>query len=166
MAIPVLNGGPGLQAALAAVNDQRTDRELEIVVCDSGSTDGSVAIARSCGATVIEIAPSAFSHGATRNLLMRRCAGEHVAFLTQDSVPADARWLAHLLAGFAEADDVALTFGPYRPQTTASPMVARELNRWFEWFSPDGSPVVDRLAGALLASLAALPKKQETISII
>ena len=52
---------------------------------------------------------------------MRRAAGSHVAFLTQDATPADERWLARLLAGFERADDVALTLGPYR----AAPRRAR-----------------------------------------
>jgi rhamnosyltransferase len=72
--------------------------------------------------------------------------GDLVAFLTQDAVPADEHWLNRLLSGFAEADDVAMSFGSYRPGPTASPMVARELTRWFESFSPDGRPTVDRLS--------------------
>jgi rhamnosyltransferase len=113
--------------------------------CHSGSRDGTIAVARSYGAEVIEIAPASFSHGATRNLLMQRSGGDHVAFLTQDSAPADDRWLARLLDGFGLGDDVALTYGPYRPRPDASPMVARELTEWFRSFSPDGSSRIDRL---------------------
>jgi rhamnosyltransferase len=120
--------------------------ELELLVCDSGSRDGSVEIARAHAATVLEIPPEAFSHGPTRNLLMERAHGEHVAFLTQDSVPANADWLAALLHGFALADDIALSFGPYLPAAGASPSVARELQAWFEGFAPDRAPRVDRLA--------------------
>ena len=66
----------------------------------------------------------------------------HVAFLTQDSVPADDRWLARLLAGFGLAADVDAEFGPYRPRPDASVMVARELTEWFRSFSPDGVAAV------------------------
>ena len=55
-----------------------------------------------------------FSHGGTRNLLMERARGAHVAFLTQDAMPAGDGWLAALLGGFALGDDVALVCGPYR----------------------------------------------------
>ena len=82
----------------------------------------------------------AFSHGADPQLLMERSHGDHVAFLTQDAVPADQRWLARLLGGFSLADDVGLAFGPYLPRPGASPMVARELTDWFASFSPDGAP--------------------------
>jgi rhamnosyltransferase len=93
---------------------------------------------------VIEIAAREFGHGRTRNLLMERARGSHVAFLTQDALPADEQWLRRLLGGFSLAPDVGLTFGPYRPRADASPMVARELTDWFQSFSPTGEPRVDR----------------------
>ena len=134
-----------LARTLAAVRAQRLEHRVELLVCDSGSRDASVAIARRHGAEVIEIAPESFSHGAARQLLMERSAGSHVAFLTQDALPADELWLARLLEGFALAGDVALVFGPYRPHAEASPMVARELTEWFRSFSPDGAARLDRL---------------------
>lgn len=137
-----------LDQTLAMVRAQRlsTGASLELLVCDSGSTDGSVGLARGHGAEVIEIEPEAFSHGATRNLLMERAQGEHVAFLTQDALPADERWLSRLLEGFELADDVTLVFGPYVPRPDASPFVARELVQWFRSFSPDRQPRIDRLS--------------------
>ena len=147
VAIPTRNGAGVLEQTLAAVGKQQLQppRSVELLVCDSGSRDGTVALARSHGAEVIEIPPEAFSHGGTRNLMMQRSHGAHVAFLTQDAVPADNRWLARLLDGFGLRDDVALVFGPYLPRSDASPMVARELTEWFRRFSPDGSPRIDRL---------------------
>lgn len=147
VAIPVHDGGTRLEETLAAVCAQRLEPSVavETVVCDSGSRDGSVTLARRYGAEVIEIAPEEYSHGATRNLLMERSRGANVAFLTQDSVPAGEEWLDSLLSGFALAQDVALVFGPYRPRPDASAMVARELTEWFRSLSADGEPRVDRL---------------------
>ncbi|HEY1590454.1 MAG TPA: glycosyltransferase family 2 protein [Solirubrobacteraceae bacterium] len=147
VAIPVWNGGPTLERVLDAVRGQRLpDGESpQLLVCDSGSSDGSAALARARGAEVIEIAPAEFSHGGTRNLLMERSEGSHVAFLTQDAVPADEEWLPRLLGGFELADDVALAFGPYLPSEDASPMVARELTEWFAGLSPSDKPRIDRL---------------------
>jgi rhamnosyltransferase len=145
VAIPVRNAGPGLAAVLDALLAQRVPGEVELLVCDSGSTDGSAELAGRRGATVIRIAPAEFSHGRTRNLLMTRAAAPYVAFLTQDAVPADHLWLSRLLAGFGVADDVGLVFGPYRPRADASPTVTRELTEWFAAFAPDGRPRVDRL---------------------
>jgi glycosyltransferase involved in cell wall biosynthesis len=144
VAIPVRNGGKLLAGVLDALAAQTVAHEL--LVCDSGSNDGSVALARAHGARVLEIAPERFSHGATRNLLMDAATGAHVAMLTQDAQPADEHWLARLLAGFELAPDVAIVFGPYRPRAHAPAAVRIELERWFDSLSPDASPQLERLA--------------------
>jgi glycosyltransferase involved in cell wall biosynthesis len=144
IALPVLNGGPLLDEVLAAVGRQHADGALEVLVCDSGSTDRSVEIARAHGAEVLQIPPGSFAHGPTRNFLMERASGEIVAFLTQDATPADNDWLKRLTGGFGLAEDIALVHGPYRPRRDASPSVARELEEFFAAMAPDGTPVVDR----------------------
>lgn len=148
VAIPVRNGGPLLGEVLGAVRSQRFDRPVDVLVADSGSTDGSRELAREHGAAIIDLAPESFSHGGTRRLLSGEAQGSHVAFLTQDAVPADDRWLASLIDGFSLAPDVALVFGPYRPRAGASPMVRRELEEWFRTLSPDGTQRVERGAPA------------------
>jgi len=141
--IPVRDGGALFADVLAALSRQTVAHEL--IVCDSGSRDGSARLAREHGARLIEIAPERFSHGGTRNLLLAACAGAHVALLTQDAVPAGEGWLQELLDGFALADEVALVYGPYRPCADASTAVAIELDSWFRSLSPDGTPRVERL---------------------
>jgi glycosyltransferase involved in cell wall biosynthesis len=144
VALPILNAGPLLDEVLGAVRGQRWDGDVQLLVCDSGSTDGSMQIARRHEAEVFEITPGTFAHGPTRNALMQRAAGEIVAFLTQDATPADEHWLARLASGFELGADVGLVYGPYRPRPTASPSVARELEQFFAAMSPNGAPVVDR----------------------
>lgn len=140
VALPVLNGGPLLAEVLRAVRAQRVPgTEVELVVADSGSTDGSLSVAERHGARVLRVPPGEFSHGGTRDLLMREASGSHVAFLTQDATPASESWLASLLRGFDRAPDVALVYGPYVPRPDAPHWVRREL---VEFFGP--SPRVDR----------------------
>jgi GT2 family glycosyltransferase len=143
VAIPTLDAGPRFADVLSALADQTVAHS--VIICDSGSVDGTAARARRQGARVIEIPRASFSHGATRNLLMSEAGTAHVAFLTQDAVPADRRWLERLLLGFDLAPDVGLAFGPYRPRADASISVARELTTWFDSFSPAGAPRIDAL---------------------
>ncbi len=143
VAIPVREGGTLLDATLKALARQTVEHEL--LVCDSGSSDGSAELARAHGARVLEIPAASFSHGGTRNLLMETARGAHVALLTQDSEPADERWLERLLEGMQAASDVALAYGPYRPRPDAPTPVRLELERWFSSLSPDGGVRVERL---------------------
>ena len=143
VAIPVRDGGELLARTLRALEGQTVAHEL--LVCDSGSSDGSKELARAHGARVVEIAPELFAHGRVRNLLMAEARGAHVALLSQDAEPADERWLERLLGAFAAADDVALVYGPYRPRPDASLPVRAELERWFHSLSPDGGPQIERL---------------------
>src|ERR1700716_4208517 len=92
VAIPVRDGGPLFAGVLSSLAGQSVEHEL--VVCDSGSRDGSRELAIDHGARVIDIAPGLFSHGGVRNRLMQTAGGTHVALLTQDAEPADADWLA------------------------------------------------------------------------
>ena len=73
----------------------------ELLVCDSGSRDGSVSVARAHGARVLEIAAGALQPRRRRaTCSWREARGAHVALLTQDAEPADERWLERLLGGF------------------------------------------------------------------
>jgi glycosyltransferase involved in cell wall biosynthesis len=144
VALPVRNGGPLLAEVLAAVCRQEVACEIDLLVCDSGSNDGSIALARRHGARVIEIEPATFSHGGTRNMLMREAAGSVVAFLTQDATPSHEGWLGALLEGFALAEDVALVHGPFVARPDHPVSVQRELAEFFTALAPDHEAVVDR----------------------
>jgi GT2 family glycosyltransferase len=145
VAIPVRDGGELFARTLIALSAQTVEHEL--LICDSGSRDGSIEAARAHGARVLEIAPQRFTHGGARNLLMGQAKGAFVALLTQDAEPADERWLERLLGGFELAQDVAIVYGPYRPRLHTPFPVRNELERWFASLSPDGRPRLERLEG-------------------
>ena len=141
VAIPTLNGAETLDAVLSAVGSQQVDADVELLLVDSGSTDGSLRTASKHGATIHSIPSSQYSHGGTRNLIMRLARGEHVAFLTQDAIPAHDTWLAALLEGFEAAPNVAAVFGPHLPRPGASHMIRRELAQHFAIWGDEGIDV-------------------------
>jgi glycosyltransferase involved in cell wall biosynthesis len=144
--LPIRNGERYLDEVLGAVRAQVVDRELELLIVDSGSTDRTIEIAESHGARVHRIPPHEFSHGGTRNLIMELARGDHVAFLTDDATPAHEGWLQALLDAFDAAEDVALAWGPQRPRPGAPLPIRSELERWFaNWETADGSVNVQRL---------------------
>ena len=153
VAIPVYNGARYLDEVLAAVRAQRVDREVELLVVDSGSTDGSLDICARHGARIHSIPKAEFSHGGTRNLAMQLATGDHVAFLTQDATPAHDSWLAAMLEGFEQADDVALVFGPHDARPDASHMIKCEMERHFATWGDGGTRIDVQRLGRSAAEL-------------
>lgn len=95
--IPTKNAGPNFKKVLEAIYSQ-DEKDFEIVIVDSGSTDETLKIVRSFPQIrLYEIHPNEFGHGKTRNLATRYCKGELVVFLTQDVLPLNSKWLSELI---------------------------------------------------------------------
>lgn len=89
VAIPTLNAGPGLSRVLQALHMQEGLDSLELLVIDSGSTDGTPDVARDGGARVVTIPPGSFSHGRVRNQAMELSSADTVLLLVQDALPLE-----------------------------------------------------------------------------
>ena len=113
------NGGADFRVCLREVRAQAGIDRAEIIVVDSGSTDGTVEFARSLGARVERIAPQAFHHARTRNLAARMAAGAVLVFLSQDAIPASAHWLDTIIANFTDPG-VGAVYGKQLPRPGAS----------------------------------------------
>jgi len=138
--VPVKDGGDGLVRCLQAIAHQRVEEDVEVVVVDSGSKDGSPEHARRLGARVDEIPPEEFGHGRTRNLGASLARGDVLVFTTQDAYPADEAWLATLVAPLRSAPEVAGVYGRQLPHADARPP-----ERFFLDFLYGPEPRVQRL---------------------
>lgn len=93
--IPSKDAGPGFAANLRALREQRLEEEVEIVVVDSSSRDGTADAARAAGARVLVIPPEDFNHGRTRNLLAQQACGDILVFTSRTPGPRTrASWLS------------------------------------------------------------------------
>jgi rhamnosyltransferase len=128
--VPTLNAGPHLEELLEKLSAQRVSFGHEVLVIDSGSTDGTVELARRYGASVHRIPRDEFGHGATRNLGVSLASGEYVAFIVQDAVPLDEWWLAAMVENLDRDETVAGVYGRQIPRPESSPLTRALVNGW------------------------------------
>jgi len=119
VALLTRDAGDLLGRVLAGIARQRTERSVELLAVDSGSTDGTVERLESAGARVIAYGDGPFDFGVARELAYAHARGKFVVNLSQDAVPMHETWLENLLVPLRQGD-VAVSCGgsvpdPERP---------------------------------------------------
>lgn len=110
--IPAWNASEYLAECANALKNQTLDAQLQIILADDGSTDGTVALAKDLGMTVIQLNHGGAAHA--RNAALKLADAPFVFFIDADDVPSpDAleKLYAPLLANpqlgavFSKAED-------------------------------------------------------------
>jgi rhamnosyltransferase len=96
------NGMPVVEHCLSMIVRQELDAEIELVHIDSGSTDGTLDVARAFSLQTHAIPNAEFHHSRTRNWAATLAHNDIVVFLTQDAVPDTTTWLSRLTAPFVD----------------------------------------------------------------
>jgi glycosyltransferase involved in cell wall biosynthesis len=91
----------------------------QVVVVDSGSTDGTQAVVRAFPATLVQIRPDQFTYGYALNLGVASVDAEIVATLSAHSLPANADWLRNLVRPFSTPRVVGV-YGRQLPRSNAT----------------------------------------------
>jgi len=131
MIILTKNGEKYLHSLLAALYCQKGIRRAEVIVIDSGSSDGTLAIVKDFPEVrLVEIPPGEFGHGKTRNLGARLAHGEFLIYLPQDATPIGSDWLGRLLRSFGDPAVVGV-HGRQVARADASPMETFFLSRTY-----------------------------------
>lgn len=116
--VPTYNGGAQFETMLQLLKQQKNCGSVEVVVVDSGSTDGTVELCNKYGVTLVQIANEQFSHSYARNLGAERARGEILVFMTQDALPSSGEWLAEMLAPIQKSEADAVSCGEECPEGT------------------------------------------------
>lgn len=133
--IPTKNAGEQFERVLDAVLAQEVPWEYEVLVVDSGSTDGTVEFVQSKqGVRLHQISAQEFGHGKTRNLGVSLTSGEFAVMITHDALPASNHWLFELVLAVEQDDNVAGAFGRHIAYEHDGPFLERDLQRHFDGF--------------------------------
>jgi glycosyltransferase involved in cell wall biosynthesis len=127
-----------LPALLESIQAQ-TVQEVETILVDSGSTDGTLAIAARYAVKVVPIQPGDFTFGRSLNTGIAAASAPIVVLASAHVLPFDGHWLEHLLAPF-EDQQVALTYGMQRGGRESEFSEDQHWQRWFpahsDWDQP------------------------------
>jgi len=116
------NGEKYIGSTLDMIFKQNIDRQYEVVIIDSGSRDSTLEIAKRYPVKILEIPPSEFGHGKTRNLGAKIANGEIIVFLNGDATPMDQDWLKSLIANFKNDERVSGVYSHVYPCQNCNPL--------------------------------------------
>jgi rhamnosyltransferase len=114
--IPAKDEALNIKTCLDAVFSQIGTAKFEVVLVDSGSTDGTVDIVKGYPVRLYQIPPKDFHHAGTRNYLARLAQGEYLVYLNADAFPASPNWLNCLLSNFSDSS-VGAVYGRHLPKS-------------------------------------------------
>jgi rhamnosyltransferase len=124
------NEGWALRDTLAALQAQDY-KNWELIVIDSGSTDGSVdLIQQAKPAHFIQIKHVDYNPSRVMNLGMQIARSEFGIFLNADATPQETNWLRPLVTALQEPD-VAAVFGRQIPRPDCRAVFAHDYERCF-----------------------------------
>lgn len=133
--ILVKNEIKNLPKLIGVLSSQKLKDKFEVIVIDSGSTDGSREfIQKRIGNTPFRlrqflIKECDFNHGETRNFGVSKTKGEIIVFLTADALPASNNWLYELVKPVIN-DKYPAVFGrqiPYNEATIFDKFFYRQI---------------------------------------
>ena len=108
----------------------------EVILVDSGSTDRSVGIAETNGASVVHIPPGDFTFGGSLNAGCERAKGDILIFASAHTYPQDDHWIERLLHPF-ENDQVAISYGGQDGDEDSN---FSEVQLMKDWFPEESNP--------------------------
>lgn len=109
---------------------QQTVTPRQLIVVDSGSTDGTVAVAQAAGAQVIHITQREFSFGRSLNRGAAAASGDVLVIVSAHTYPLSTQWLERLVEPFTQPQ-VALVYGGQRGDHRTKFSEQQALQQWF-----------------------------------
>lgn len=156
-----------LARCLDMLERQRTAYSFDVLLIDSGSTDRTVAIARTYPrVTVREIPAEAFHYAAVLNEGVRLARGRYVVALSAHCVPLDEEWLHRLVEPLECDPAVAASFGRQVPWPECELVEKSFLEREFaeKDYTLAGPPPGDDPLGLLFSNANSCLRRETVLA--
>ena len=151
--IPVKNGMDTLGKCLDGIFSQTLRDKLEVIIIDSGSTDGTLEFLKEYPVRVHKLDPKEFNHGETRNLGVHLARGTFVVMTVQDATPATSNWIEIMLDHFKD---------PEVAGVCGQQIVSHDPDKNpLQWFIPAAPAVPELLQFKDATSFTSLPGKKQ-----
>jgi rhamnosyltransferase len=108
----------------------QTIKNIEVIIVDSGSSDGTLKVASKFPVQIYEIKPEEFSFGRSLNLGCKKSVGEFLIYASAHIYPVYEDWLAKLITPFNDSD-VVLVYGKQRGNHATKYSEHQIFKRWF-----------------------------------
>jgi len=141
--IPTYNGGTTFSQSLDLIARQKYPGKIQLIVIDSGSSDGTPEAAAAVGATVKRIKQKDFNHSRTRNEAVALAKYPKVVFLVQDAIPISEEWLLNL-SSTLDDDSISAAYGKQIPHDDADLYAHFEVEYHNEYLGNE--PVVQSIS--------------------
>lgn len=127
-----------IEQCLSSIRHQEYPQEnIEIIIADGGSTDGTLNIAQTYGASVVSVDTSLQNAEYNKSIGISKAKNEIIAMIDHDNILPHTKWFSRMVRPFMERADVVgvetLRY-LYEPQGTL-------LDRYFALFG-SGDPLV------------------------
>ena len=113
--IPAKDEALNIRNCLDSVFSQASNNQFEVIVVDSGSTDGTPEIVESYPVRLYHIPAQEFHHAGTRNYLASLAQGEYLVYLNADAFPTSPNWLNSLTSNFSDSS-IGAAYGRHLPK--------------------------------------------------
>ncbi len=102
-----------IETLLKSIFNQKTDKNFEVIIVDSGSNDSTLEIVQKYPTSILHIDPNDFSFGRSLNLGIAKAQGKIVILISAHCYPPYDNWITHITEPFKD-ESVALVYGKQR----------------------------------------------------
>jgi rhamnosyltransferase len=130
--IRTLNEVNSISRVINLINEIKGDFEKEIVVVDSGSTDGTISIASQYkNVVLLKIEPKEWSWGYSLNVGIERASGDYIVVISGHCYIAEDSFLEKSITLLSQNHNVAALYGKQKPIDGLDPFEEWELFSWY-----------------------------------